>query len=332
MKPNAKVIKAVKFEDGTYTINSAAAPFMPVNLTGGAVADPAYAAAAGPSPAELEAQAKAAELIAQAQAEADLILNLARQDADALKQKAQQEAELLRAQAAQAAQQSGYAEGLQTGQQAGFEAVVNEYGQMLGNLMAESEAATAERQAWFANHEKDLAKMAVLIAQKILLMELATSRQSVLKLAAAALKRINDKTNVRLRVHPDDLALVMKAKGPLMLSVDNLASLEVLGDVGVGVGGCIVETRTGIVDARVATQLSEVATTLLELPLGDELDPVVAQAIAALGQPGAAGSAHEFDVSAWDDEPLSLAPAPAPAPRPVLPPQAPAPEIGRAHV
>ena len=34
MKPQAKVIKAVKFEDGTYTIHSAPAPFVPTDVHG----------------------------------------------------------------------------------------------------------------------------------------------------------------------------------------------------------------------------------------------------------------------------------------------------------
>lgn len=320
MKPQARVIKAVKFEDGTYTISSAQAGFVPVDLVTGQApvhGDGLSAAhAAELSAASLAAQQEAQALLAQAQQEADFVLNLARSEAEAIKQRAQQEAELLRAQAAQTAQQSGFEQGVAAGQTAGFQAVVDEYAHVLGNLMAGTESAVAERQAWFANHEKDLVKMAVLIAQKILLTELSISRQSVLSLASAALKRINDKTQVRLRVHPDDEALVLKAKGPLMLGVDNLTSLEVVADPGVGVGGCIVETRTGIVDARVATQLAEVAGTLLELPVGDELDPVVQQAIKALGMPGAEpAGATGSSPSRWHDED-DFMPAPRQAPMP----------------
>jgi flagellar assembly protein FliH len=342
MKPQAKVIKAVKFEDGTYTIHSAPAPFVPTDVHG--QPDPVlgpHAPTVDHAAALAAVQAEAKALVEQAQAEADFALKLANEEAEAIRQKAQQEAEILRAQAAQQAQQSGFEQGLAAGQQAGYEAVTAEYSQHLADLMTNTEAAAALRQSWFANHEKDLVKMAVLIAQKILLTELAISRDSVLKLAAAALKRINDKTAVRLRVHPDDQALVLKAKGPLMLGVDNLTSLEIVADPGVGLGGCVVETRTGIVDARVATQLSEVATTLLEIPMGDEneLDPVVLQAIRAL-RGGAVGEAiAPARASEWDDdfEPLTqivtptpvvaqrqVPVAPAPAPVPFVP--APVPE------
>ncbi|MFN3428790.1 MAG: FliH/SctL family protein [Candidatus Sericytochromatia bacterium] len=330
MKPQAKVIKAVKFEDGTYTIHSAPAPFVPTDVHGHPEAGLGPHAPGIDHAAALAAvQAEAKALVEQAQAEADFALKLAHEEAEAIRVKAQQDAELLRAQAAQAAQQSGFEQGLAAGQQAGYEAVAAEYSQHLADLMTNTEAAAALRQTWFANHEKDLVKMAVLIAQKILLTELSISRDSVLKLAAAALKRINDKTAVRLRVHPDDQALVMKAKGPLMLGVDNLTSLEIVADPGVGLGGCVVETRTGIVDARVATQLSEVATTLIEIPMGDEneLDPVVLQAIRALRGGIGSEAPAPARASEWDDDfaPLTqiVTPQPVIAQRQV--PAAPAP-------
>jgi flagellar assembly protein FliH len=64
---------------------------------------------------------------------------------------------------------------------------------------------------------------------------------------------------VRIRVHPDDVTAV---HADLARRGDAASVWEVFGDGRVGIGGCIIDTRAGEVDARLDVQLQEVAQAL----------------------------------------------------------------------
>lgn len=304
MQPQkAKIIKSSRFEDGTFQIRPADA------LTRYAETLVPEAAA----PVDTAAQLKAA------QEEAAFIKRLAENEIEELKQRAAREIEELKARALDEARREGFAQGQKEGAQAAQQAVLGQHAQLLDALAGATEEADRARRAFFEGHQRDLVRLSLLIAQKILLMELTTSRESVLRLAEAALKRLTEKSNVRLRVHPDDLATLRAAKAKLLLSVDNLPSLEIVGDERVGAGGCMVETGTGVVDARLAVQLGQVAAALLEQPLGEETaDPLLRDAIQALESP------HPELAPPLPAEAQVPVPAPQPIVRPVQPP-APAP-------
>ncbi|HEY9720992.1 MAG TPA: FliH/SctL family protein [Oscillatoriaceae cyanobacterium] len=296
MQPQkAKIIKSSRFEDGTFQIR-------PAEALG------RYAEELGPS--AVEHHVDTAALVKAAQEEAAFAKRLAENEIEELKQRAALEIEALKARALEEARREGFAQGQKEGQQAGQQAVLDQHAQLIAALGQATDDADRARRAFFEGHQRDLVRLSLLIAQKILLMELKTSRESVLRLAEAALKRLTEKSNVRLRVHPDDLGTLRAAKAKLLLSVDNLPGIEIVGDERVGAGGCMVETGTGVVDARLAVQLGQVAAALLEQPLGEETaDPLLRDAIQAL-------ESSRPELAA----PLPAAEVPAPAPRPVAPP------------
>jgi flagellar assembly protein FliH len=287
----------------------------------------------------------------EAEAETRLVLQRAKEEAEATLLEAEarlqeRERQFLakldeeRAQLLEAARQEGYALGLAQGKEAGEQTVVDLHAAALEKLHLSIEEASAERVQWYENQQKDLIKLALLIAQKILLLELVTSRESVVKMAEAALKHVTDKTHVRLRCHPSDMPRLSAARGQLTLAVDNLSTLELVGDPNVGVGGCMIDTRTGMVDARLATQLAEVAASLLNIAPGPDgapdMDPVILAAVRALGQgghvlaaapqqnpgwsmpPGPAGTAGHGPQAVAQPSPAQMAPQQPAVPAPVV--------------
>ncbi|MDB5101503.1 MAG: fliH [Cyanobacteria bacterium RYN_339] len=326
MAMTPKIIKSSRFEDGTYAIKAPVHPLPmidPEEGLNGPFVDPVLLAA------ELESR----EVLRRAREQADAAM------AQASAHFAEREAELLarmseeREQVLEAARREGFGVGLAEGRDAGQQMVVDEHAAALATLHNATELAAAERALWFEKQEKDLVKLAILIAQKILLMELATSRDSIVEMAQAAIKHVTDKTHVRVRIHPGDLPRLNAARQQLMLAVDNLTSLELVGDPEVGVGGCMIDTRTGMVDARLATQLAEVAAALLDIVPGPDgagdLDPMVLAAVRALGQGGHVLAAAPAAAPTWQ---RPVAPAPQPAPVAAPAPVAPAPVVQEAVV
>ena len=67
---------------------------------------------------------------------------------------------------------------------------------------------------------------------------------------------------MRLRVSLGDAGRVRAMREDLLTMLDGLRHLEIVDDRRVGDGGCVIETNAGTIDAKIETQLAEVARAL----------------------------------------------------------------------
>jgi flagellar biosynthesis/type III secretory pathway protein FliH len=68
---------------------------------------------------------------------------------------------------------------------------------------------------------------------------------------------------VTLRIHPEDLASLERARGAWLAELGTQADVRLVGDESVGRHGCVVETSAGRLDARLVTQLDAMERALL---------------------------------------------------------------------
>jgi type III secretion protein L len=160
-------------------------------------------------------------------------------EAERILAEANKEAERLRSQAA--------AEGRERGLAAVTELLV----------AARASAARSQR-----NVETDLRKLAVRIAERILERELTTNPETVVDIAAAALRQAGAPRDVLLRVHPDDLKALERGRPRLLERCARAEAVQFRADPTIGRGGCIVETELGTVDARLPVQLDAIERAL----------------------------------------------------------------------
>ena len=182
-----------------------------------------------------EAQAQAAQLMAAAQAEAESIREAARQE--------------------------GYRKGFTQGDADAR----NQWQAHVQSLAAEAQDLVDRRRVWLRDAERDVLRLALLTAERILHRE-ARNREALSALLHAALEQLADAAIVRIRVHPAD--------APGLAANLNMPGLEVKPDPAIGVGGVIIETPTGRVDGRFVTQFRELAASVLMTDPED--DPTLA--------------------------------------------------------
>jgi flagellar assembly protein FliH len=77
------------------------------------------------------------------------------------------------------------------------------------------------------------------------------------------LQRAKDQNRITIRVHPFDFETVMAEKQTLQAILGREMGMEIRGDIGVGAGGCVIETEYGAIDARIDTQLETIKSALL---------------------------------------------------------------------
>lgn len=119
----------------------------------------------------------------------------------------------------------------------------------------------AERAAYYEGAEQELAALATDIARKVIKQELAQSPEAVLSVVRACMHRLKEK-EARVRVCPKDLDTVRGARESFLGIADGLSDLEIVSDRRVQPGGCIVDTPSGSMDARLETQLEHIEQAL----------------------------------------------------------------------
>lgn len=107
--------------------------------------------------------------------------------------------------------------------------------------------------------ERDLIKLAIEIARKIVQREVTVDHEVALTLARVALARLHNRAVAKVRLHPDDYHHVSARRE----QVGADSSIELIEDRLVGRGGCLVETEMGDIDARIEQQFAEIERNFL---------------------------------------------------------------------
>lgn len=76
---------------------------------------------------------------------------------------------------------------------------------------------------------------------------------------------LSDRAHVIIRVNAGDLQTLQEVKSDIMASIDGIKQLTFVEDPSVPPGGCMVETESTEIDARLQTQLDEVVRAVLSV-------------------------------------------------------------------
>ena len=95
------------------------------------------------------------------------------------------------------------------------------------------------------------------MARKLVLREVEVDGELVIRVIKSAIKKLEERSKIIVRVNPDDLPRVVERREEFFRSIEGLKELEIVEDSRVDRGGCIVEGGLGIVDARIQKQIEE---------------------------------------------------------------------------
>lgn len=182
--------------------------------------------------------------IVSARKEAARILEEAEKRAAEILSEAKTEADNLRSQA--------YTEGTE-----------NALVEMEENLL---EAREIREKVW-RETEKDLLRLAVRLAEKIVGREIEKDDQTIIEIVSTALQNARQQEKLTVRVNPKDLPAVEK-------KAENLGSgrirfIDFVADPRVESTGCLIESEVGTIDARLETQLRVLERALLSQTEGE---------------------------------------------------------------
>jgi flagellar assembly protein FliH len=104
--------------------------------------------------------------------------------------------------------------------------------------------------------EAEILKVIMMIAKKVVGEEIKTERGIIRRTIGSALKFLVDKSDMQIRVNPDDMEEIRKIF-PHLAAVTRGGQFQLIEDKAIEMGGCILETGFGKINATIGDQLGE---------------------------------------------------------------------------
>jgi flagellar assembly protein FliH len=159
----------------------------------------------------------------------------------------------------------GEKDGLETGQKR-LEVVVRQVGLVLKSL-------ERRREELFLTFERELIDFAFCVISKILRREALLSEGVIKDTLRAAFARLESNRRIVLHVNPIDFKYLLAHPDQLPFVLQDRERIKILEDDTVSVGGCLLETDYGIVDATLEGQFDEIVNRIKRdhglLPAGE---------------------------------------------------------------
>jgi flagellar assembly protein FliH len=229
-------------------------------------------------------------MIRSARAEADGIVKEAEEaafrevkrktdEAQSFKREAQDEAEKIIAEAKKKAQEIEDASraafeaerkeaeerGRAAGRDSGFAEGKAEVERLIQRTRTVLERAQDKRAEILAETEQEIIDLVLLISRKVIKVISENQRNVVISNVVQALRKVKGRGNIIVRVNMIDLKLTTEHMKDFTQLVEGSKTLQIVEDSTVDPGGCIIETDFGEIDARIASQLGELETKILEI-------------------------------------------------------------------
>lgn len=161
----------------------------------------------------------------------------------------------------------GKTEGLRIGIEKGNAEAASVYKKNIGeiqqNVASFLKKIEDSKKEIFSHSEHIILKLCMEISRKIIASEISTRQDVILSVTRKALSYIAEREKLVIRVAPDDLKILNDNRDFWEPVTEKLKDVIVEPDERVNKGGCIIESNSGTVDARLGIQMDEI-TDLIE--------------------------------------------------------------------
>ncbi|MDR3304061.1 MAG: flagellar assembly protein FliH [Treponema sp.] len=225
------------------------------------------------------AQIEADGIIKNAEAVAFQEVKRRTDEAQSLKREAQDAAEKITAEAERKATETVEASSINAealcraaedrsfrqGREAGFNEGKAEVARLIERTQTVLERAQEKRAEIFAEAEKQLIDLALLISRKVIKILSENQKEVLIANVTEALHKVKSKGEVVIRVNTADIKLSTEHTQDFIQALESGNAIQIQEDTSVDQGGCIIETDFGEIDARISSQMAELEARILEI-------------------------------------------------------------------
>lgn len=159
-------------------------------------------------------------------------------------------------------EREAFQKGYEAGEGSGLQIAEQKTAVVLRKLGKSLEELAGLRRQIVSEGEKDLIRLAIAIAKKLVHREIKIDEQIIVTLVRVALERLIEKSQITVRVHPSDHKVLLEYFSEISQGgADSTLTLKI--DDQLNRGDCLVESDCGNVDARISEQFQTIEKGLL---------------------------------------------------------------------
>ncbi len=162
-----------------------------------------------------------------------------------------------------AASELGYEEGFKKGFDEAIQQIKGEASSKIAQFDEFLNQIDHARTDIFRVNERIIIELVYKIARMLLMKELSTDREYILRLAKELVGKVGVRENITLRINPKDAEFVGVLKGGVEKAFGNITNFNVEMNSSVKSGGCEIETEWNVINASIEAQLEEVHRSLI---------------------------------------------------------------------
>ncbi len=192
----------------------------------------------------------------------------AQADAEQIRAEAEQEAQRINAEAlaeAKTIREDAFQVGMKEGRETGIEEGKSEVQRVIERFHVVLAKAIERRNEIIQESEQQIVNLVLTIAKKVIKVISENQKNVVINNITQSLQRLQQKTDVVVRVNLADLPIATKHRDDILRMAERVKNITIAEDTTVDPGGCIIETDFGEIDARIASQLREIEDRILEM-------------------------------------------------------------------
>jgi len=171
------------------------------------------------------------------------------------------------AERARAIEREAFARGLSEGERTGEAAASARLTPVIQRLTQTIDDIASLRPGLFRRTERDIVKLAIAIAERIVHREVGRDRDLLLAMARAAIDQLGDRVVAIVHLNPEDVEAVAAERDP-----SGADPVKIAADPTLPRGGCRIESAFGQIDTGIDAQIQELTRSLLG-PAGDDRPP-----------------------------------------------------------
>ncbi|RZA07648.1 MAG: hypothetical protein EOP11_07120 [Proteobacteria bacterium] len=163
---------------------------------------------------------------------------------------------------AEQAEVAGYTKGLEEGKAEAFKSELPRVAEKLSRFDSVLQEFDGYRAKIFAQNETFLMDLIAQVAGMVALKAVESDPEYIRRLVTTLLEQLATKDDLKIFLSEADFENVEMLRTSLQKEFGKLTNTSIESSPDIDVGGCKIETRFGVVDASVATQIENVMKTL----------------------------------------------------------------------
>lgn len=165
------------------------------------------------------------------------------------------------------ASQSGYEEGYNKG----YKKSVNDTKEALRNASEIIDGLEKRKSEIYNNSEEEILNLVLDVSKKVIGDEIKQNKEAILSVITQGIEKCSFRSELKIRVSPEEYTYAVENKDKILRLIEGLSNIEIVSDVSLRNGGCVIETPSGDVNSSTYVQFRQIEKAFQQILLNKNI-------------------------------------------------------------